>query len=554
MAGALSFVGGFFNGLNNANAMDAEKRMRDQERFGQVALQSITEYKREIGEVRKQHSELNAMGKQLIASGVESEKVDYALGLPYQQAVKLLSDPEALRNMQVKRQAPAQPAMPQAGVPAPEAAPQPTAGGPASMIAPPPQGAMAAPAAPAMAGGTGTVMPAQAGAMPVTGVPAPTGGMPQTFGIREGTQDPLAGQRAAIEELAKNAGWSPKMMEQFKQAMGTNQNLGVYRFANPETAGQIIFNDPKQIERVMRANDHAMNTTLTVAARLDPNLPVDQKVKLLGETFANAYKGIAGSGEGAAVMPSPDMFKNLIDPAFARSELERKQQAAKTKETVDAFTAEYIRQGMPQDQARIRAEATARGLTEREPRPTADPNPGFSQIQRHMTMRFGGELVPDIDPATGTQIMRLKITDPALRTEHMFATTVAESIYQTSLASAGSRGTSLTPAEAANAALNVLDASKAMLGNAQAKTGNNKEAMAKALYDDLKNEMASPQRNEGRVRALQGAITLGGLQPPKETGQPAEPPKSPAAATATPPPTGRSRVATTVDLPPAESQ
>lgn len=535
MAGALSFVGGFFNGLNNIQAADAEKRMRDQERFGQLAMNSIMEYKREIGTVKKQHDELNAMGKQLIASGVEPEKVDYALGLPYAQAVKFLSDPEALRNVQVKprTQAPAQ-AAPQAPTAAPEAAPT----GPGSMVAPPPAGAPVAPAS-----GAGTVMPQQPAAPGMQ--PAPTA--PQTFGIREGTQDPLAGQRQAIEELAKNAGWSPAMMRQFQQAMGTGQNLGVYKFANPETAGQLIFNDPKQVERVMKANEHAMGIMLTVAARLNPNLPPEQKVEILGEAFANAYKGVDGNAEGA-VMPSPDMFRNLTDPTFARNELTRKEEERKLKTTVEAYTAEYVRQGMPADQARVRAEATARGMTERQPTQGPDPNPGFNQIYAMTGAQFKGEIIPD----STTGQLRVNITDPALRAEALFATTIAQEAYRTSLEQSGARGTAMTPSQAVQVGMNILSASKTMLTTAMNAGGKRPDAAIALLQRNLQQEIAKPDANPNKIKSLQGAITL--AQIGAEASAPAAPPAPPArsAPPARPAPPTPPEAGVTVGIPPAQ--
>lgn len=547
MAGALSFVGGFFNGLNNIQAADAEKRMRDQERFGQLAMNSIMEYKREIGTVKKQHDELNAMGKQLIASGVEPEKVDYALGLPYEQAVKFLSNPEALRNVQVKPRTPEPTAaVPQAPTAAPEAAPT----GPAAMVAPAPAGAPVAPS-----GSAGTVMPQQP-AMPTaatqqTPMAAPTA--PQTFGVREGTQDPLAGQRQAIEELAKNAGWSPKMMQQFQQAMGTGQNLGIYKFANPETAGQLIFNDPKQAERVMKANEHAMTTTLTVASRLDPTMPPEQKVKVLGEAFANAYKGVAGSGEGA-VMPSPDMFRSLMDPTFARSEVTRRQEEAKLKDTITAFTTEYIRQGMPADQARTRAEATARGMSERPPQQGPDPNPGFNQIYAMTGAQFKGEIMTD--PTTGQ--IRVNITDPALRAEALFATTIAQEAYRASLEQSGARGTAMTPSQAVQTGMDILKASKTMLTTAMNAGGKRPDAAIALLQRNLQQEMAKPDANPNKIRSLQGAITLAQIGQEEvaagaNTAPP--PPAGPRVGAVTPPVAPqRARVASEVPLSPTAPQ
>jgi len=515
MAGALSFVGGFFQGLNNAQAAEVEKRMRDQERFGALAMNSIDEYKREITQVRKQHQELNQMGKQLVAAGVEPEKVDYALSLPYSEAIKLMNNPEALRNIEVRRQqAAAQaPGQPQAA-PAAPASPQ----APAAM----PQAAPVQGAAPQAPAGP---MPAQAVA-PVA--PAAPGGVqvaPQTFGMREGTMDPLADMRGSIEQLAKNAGWSPKMMAQFQQALGNNQDMGIYRFANPQTAGQLVFRDPKQLERVATGNRTAMDAVFQTAARLPPNMEAPERIRVLGQAFNNAYQGTVGSMEGA-IMPSPEMFQNLVDPTYARQMLENRRRQDEIETQIKAFEAEYIRQGMKPEDARIRAAATARGMGERQATPV-DPNPGFNQITAAVAAQFKGDLVPD--PMTGG--IRVNITDPTLRSEALFATTVAQELYRDALSrSPDGRLGAMSPAQAAQAGMDILNASKSMMNSAVAATPNDRNAARQLLMENLRQEYSKPQPDRNRIRAMEGAITLMSVQAEAQASPPSSPPsRTPAA-------------------------
>jgi len=503
----LSLVGGFFNGLSNVQAAENEKRMRDQDRFSQLAMNSISEYKTQMSTVKKQHAELNNMGKQLVAAGVEPEKIDYALSLPYAQAVKLMSDPEALRNISVKpRQAPTpQPTAPGLGAPQAPAAP---AGSPA------PQ-----PAAPAGMGGP-TPMAAPQGAPA-----APTGpaGV-QTYGTVEGTADPLADMRGSIEALAKNAGWSPKMMQQFQQAIGANQNVGVYKFANPETAGQLIFKDPKQAERIIKANDAAMDRVMQFAANMDPTMPPQQRIQTLSKVFGDTYSGVAGGSMEGAVMPSPELFGQLMDPAYARTLLAQKTEERQQKEKIDAFVAEYIRQGMKPEEAAVRGRAAAMGMSQQTPTPV-DPNPGFNQITGIVGSQFKGEIIPD--PVTGQ--LRVNIVDPVPRADFMFANTMAQEIYREALNKAGSRGAAISPAEAGRMGMEVLSASKTMLTNATAKAQNNREAATALIQAEIKNEMAKGEgANQNRLRALQGAMILNQAYA-ESANAPAAPPAAPPA-------------------------
>lgn len=520
MAGALSFVGGFFNGLNNVQAQEAEKRARDQERFGALALNSINEYKREISRVRREHQELNAMGKQLIAAGVEPEKVDYALSLPYQEAVKFMANPEALRNVEVR---PRQPAPGQSQAPAVQGqAAAPPAVAPGGPVAAPAQGA--APAAPTA---QPTAPMAAASAAPTAPMAGPAqAAAPQTFGMREGTVDPLADMRNSIMALAQNAGWSPKMMQQFQQAAQGGRDLGVYRFANPETAGQLIFRDPKQFERVAKANDHAMTTVLQVASRLAPDMSPEERVRILDRTFQDAYRGVSGGTMDGAIAPAPDMFRNLLDPTFARTQLERKQIESERKAKIDAFTAEYVRQGMKPEDARVRATATAQGMTQTEQRQGPDPNPGFNQIYGIVGSQFKGDIVPD--PLTGQ--IRVNITDQMLRAEALFATTIAQEVYRGSLErSASGRIAATTPAQAAQFGMAILGASRTMLNNAIAANPQDKRAAVQMLQTTLQAEMNKPTPDQNRIYALQGAITLASVQEeqavaPPSSNRPTPPP------------------------------
>jgi hypothetical protein len=368
-----------------------------------------------------------------------------------------------------------------------------------------------------------------------------------------GSTDPLSDARNAILSLAKNAGWSPNMMKEFQQAIEGGSDIGIYRFSNPETAGQLVFKDPKQIERIAKANDNGLTLAYNTASKLDPNMDAGQRVRLINEAFQSGYKAISGNTMEGAITPSPELFKNLLDPVFARQQLEIKQKQQEEGTKIASFTQEYIRQGMSPEDARVRAAATARGMTQAEPRQGPDPNPGFNQIYGIVGSQFKGDIVPD--PMTGQ--IRVNITDPGLRSEALLATSVAQELYRASLArSADGRTGAMTPAQAAQGGMAITNASKTMLSSAVSATAGDARQAVAVLQRNLQAEMNKPTPDRNRIYALEGAITLAAVQE-EQAAAPPEPPEPPAPPAAPPKQFGVEYPAdnpVSIPLPPAGQQ
>ena len=489
-SGLLSFAGGLAEGFNTINREKREKQLRDQDRFSQLAMNSIMEFKREYASTLKQQEQINSLGTEAVRRGFAPEVVDYAASLPYEQAVKMLSDPEALRNIRVDRgpQQQAQPQQQAGGAPAPAAAPGVNAQTQAAMGAP---GATPTPAPAPTAAPQGQPQTAPQGqGLQQPGVPS-TGaqGMPvanvQTFGMRPGTTDPLAVRRQQILELAKNAGWDEQTMMQFQQAAQAGQNLGIYRFSNPETAARLIFTDPRAAERLGRAQDQAMNTMLAMAQRLDPSMPAGERIKILGEAFTSTFSNLNGGSTDGMLMPSPTMLSNLaFNPQFALDTLRANREKTEREQRVTAIQRGIQQENpnMQPEQARVRAEAIAAGMSQAQPRQPVDPNPGLNQVTSLVSQNFGarGDLYTDREGVT-----RIRIVDAGVAAEYELANRVAQRVYTDALQNTGDRLRALTPADAASVGMGVLSRSKDEIRKALQARGNDTERAKEAISENL---------------------------------------------------------------------
>lgn len=519
-SGLLSFAGGLAEGFNTINREKREKQLRDQDRFSQLAMNSIMEFKREYASTLKQQEQINSLGTEAVRRGFAPEVVDYAASLPYEQAVKMLSDPEALRNIRVDRgpQQQAQPQQQAGGAPAPAAAPGVNAQTQAAMGAP---GATPTPAPAPTAAPQGQPQTAPQGqGLQQPGVPS-TGaqGMPvanvQTFGMRPGTTDPLAVRRQQILELAKNAGWDEQTMAQFQQAAQAGQNLGIYRFSNPETAARLIFTDPRAAERLGRAQDQAMNTMLVMAQRLDPSMPAGERIKILGEAFTSTFSNLNGGSTDGMLMPSPTMLSNLaFNPQFAMDKIRETREKAERDQRINDVTAGLMQRNpnMPQEQARTQARAIVAGLSQAEPRQPVDPNPGYNQISSLLGTSFRGDVISD--PATGG--IRVRIADPGIAAEFSFANQIAQDFYRTSLQTAGNRSEAITPASAAQFGMGVLERAKGEMRKALEARNNDPASAREAINgnlskmtqeaDTLKMQQQRTPEQERRLTGLNNSI------------------------------------------------